>query len=41
MDYKKIFDAIDNLACEYIGVWQDVCNIESPTSYKKGVDDIL
>ena len=40
MNCKKIFDVIDSLVCEYIGVWKDVCNIESPTSYKKGVDEV-
>lgn len=40
MNCKKIFDTIDNLVCEYVSIWEDICNIESPTNYKKGVDEV-
>ena len=38
MKCDKIFDAIDALNPDYVKVWEDVCNIESPTKYKAGVD---
>lgn len=37
---KKIFEKIDELNEAYIKVWEDVCNIESPTHYKEGVDRV-
>ncbi len=37
---KKVFSKIDELFDEYLSVWEDVCNIESPTNYKKGVDEV-
>ena len=37
---KKLFEIIDELKEKYIGVWQDVCNIESPTKDKTGVDKV-
>ena len=37
---KVIFEKIDNLNKEYIKVWEDVCNIESPTNFKEGVDKV-
>ena len=37
---KKIFDKIDELYEHYLNVWEDVCNIESPTDYKVGVDAV-
>ena len=37
---KEIFRKIDELADEYIGVWEDVLNIESPSSFKEGVDEV-
>lgn len=37
---SKIFASIDELYDEYVGVWEDVCNIESPTDYKEGVDRV-
>ena len=36
----KLFETIDSLYSEYIGFWADVCNIESPTSHKAGVDAV-
>lgn len=38
--HNKYFEAIDKLYNEYVGFWQDVCNIESPTEYKAGVDAV-
>ena len=40
MDYKQIFDIIDRKEAEYIQVWKEVCDIESPTLYKEGVDAV-
>ena len=40
MPHTKVFETVDNLTPAYIDVWQDVCNIESPTDYKEGVDKV-
>ena len=40
MDCKQIFAKIDELNAEYIRVWEDVCNLESPTDHKAGVDAV-
>lgn len=37
---EKLFAKIDDLEKEYLNVWQDVCNLESPTEYKEGVDRV-
>ncbi len=37
---KKLFDKIDSLENEYIEFLVDICNIESPSNYKKGVDEV-
>lgn len=37
---NKLFKVIDSLEQDYIKVWEDVCNIESPTRYKEGVDKV-
>ena len=37
---KHIFDRIDQLNSTYIDIWEDVCNIESPTNHKEGVDKV-
>ena len=39
MKCNEIFSAIDSLNESYIKVWENVCNIESPTKYKAGVDE--
>ena len=39
MDIKNIFETIDSLSGSYVSVWEDVCNIESPTQHKSGVDE--
>ena len=40
MNCKKLFGIIDSLKEEYISVWADACNIESPTVDKAGVDEV-
>lgn len=40
MAHKKLFEIIDSLRDEFIGIWADVGNIESPTCYKQGVDAV-
>ncbi len=35
-----LFSEIDKLIPEYMDMWCDVCNIESPTSFKEGVDKV-
>ncbi len=40
MKCESMFNKIDELFSEYVSIWEDVCNIESPTSYKKGVDEV-
>jgi len=40
MKCEKLFETIDSLNDEYIKVLTDVCNIESPTDYKEGVDRV-
>ena len=37
---EKLFSIIDSLYDEYVKVWEDVCNIESPTVFKEGVDKV-
>lgn len=40
MDCQQLFSVIDALSEEYIGVWEDVCNLESPTADKARVDKV-
>ena len=40
MENKKYFEKIDELYEKYLKVWEDVCNIESPTENKEGVDKV-
>ena len=40
MNVTMIFDRVDSLEREYLRVWEDICNIESPTSFKTGVDAV-
>ena len=37
---QELFDKIDELNEFYIGVWKDICAIDSPTNYKEGVDRV-
>ena len=38
MKCRELFEKIETLEDGYIQVWEDVCNIESPTDLKAGVD---
>lgn len=38
MNVKEIFETVDSLNESYISVWEEICNIESPTESKLGVD---
>lgn len=40
MDCQQLFSVIDDLNSKYCNIWEDVCNIESPTNYKNGVDKV-
>lgn len=37
---EKVFEQIDKLNDTYVDVWEDILNIESPSDYKKGVDEV-
>lgn len=38
--YNTLFNEIARLESKYIDFWVDVCNTESPTNYKEGVDKV-
>lgn len=40
MNCEKLFEKIDSLNEKYIKIWEDVCNIESPTANKENVDKV-
>ena len=40
MKCKNLFEKIDEMYEQYLGIWEDVCNIESPTDFKEGVDKV-
>ena len=40
MNCQELFAVIDRMNAEYCSVWEAVCNIESPTAYKAGVDAV-
>ncbi len=40
MKCSAIFEKIDEMYDEYLRVWEEVCNIESPTNLKTGVDAV-
>ena len=40
VNFQRVFDKIDELSDKYLGVWEDICDIESPTSFKEGVDAV-
>lgn len=40
MKCKEIFEKIDELSKKYYKVWEDCCNIESPSDLKSGVDAV-
>lgn len=37
---EKLFEKIDELNESYYKVWEECCNIESPTNFKEGVDAV-
>ena len=37
---KKLQSEIEKLEKKYVSIWEDVCNIESPTNDKAGVDEV-
>jgi len=37
---REIFERIDSLSGEFADIWEDICNIESPSNYKIGVDAV-
>ena len=40
MKCEKLFEIIDELNDRYVDVWEDICNIESQTIDKEGVDAV-
>ncbi len=40
MSCTNLFQAIHDLYPEYLQIWEDISNIESPTDYKEGVDAV-
>ena len=36
----QLIQVIDELNAEYVKIWEDICNIESPWSFKEGVDAV-
>lgn len=40
MEHQAVFAAVEQLEEKYIKVWQEICNIESPTTNKAGVDAV-
>ena len=40
ISYDKLFNKIDELKDEFVNIWKEVVEIESPTKYKEGVDKV-
>ena len=40
MTCGKLFEKIEELYESYLPIWEDICNIESPTNCKEGVDKV-
>lgn len=40
MKCLELFNTIDRLNDKYVKVWEEVCNIESPTNCKESVDEV-
>ncbi len=38
MQNEKVFEIVDKFEQKYLNVWEEVCNIESPTDYIDGVN---
>ena len=39
MKCEKLFETVDGLYEIYLGVWEDICNLESPHYDKVGVEN--
>ena len=37
---NTLFTIIDDLTQQYYQIWEDICNIESPSAFKEGVDAV-
>lgn len=40
MNVQELFETVDRLQDEYIDRWEEICNIESPTNHKAGIDAV-
>ena len=40
MECEQLFKMIDSIEEKYLDILEDVCNIESPTNFKEGVDNV-
>ena len=40
MQIEKLFARIDELYPQYLQIWKDICEIESPTADKADVDAV-
>ena len=40
MNFNDVFAKIDEREKEYIEIWRECCDIESPTNFKAGVDEV-
>ena len=40
MDSAQVFSVVEALNDRYCDLWEQVCNMESPTEYKQGVDEV-
>ena len=40
MEHQKLFSAIGQLESKYLPMWQEICEMESPTGCKEGVDAV-
>ena len=40
MELQDVFSVIDGLNEQYCDLWERICNIESPTDYKEGIDQV-
>lgn len=40
IDHNKVFSLIEEREKEYVEIWREICDIESPTAFKAGVDAV-
>ena len=40
IDHNKVFELIDAKEKEFVEIWREICDIESPSSFKAGVDAV-